>query len=433
MFPREFVENITQSLGERKCLDLLSALEKDPVVSFRINPFKGGFLDLPLNDPVQWSDFGYYLDTRPIFNNDPLFHCGAYYVQEASSMSIEVVKRILPSQHQPLKVLDLCAAPGGKSTHILSLLKEYDGSFLVSNEVINARATILAENLAKWGTTNTVVTNNDPADFKSLPNYFDLILVDAPCSGEGMFRKDKNAREEWSLENVKICAARQKRIVSDIWPSLKEGGTMIYSTCTFNNYENDENVEWMVKEFNCDPIIVQHFLPGDKCRGEGFFMAIIRKNGVSSNSGNRKRAKQTLPKVYSSWHKPIEYLKDDCITFLRKDMIKGYPLSCFEEMLYVESQLKCIQSGVAVAQLKGDILIPQADIALSIALNEEGLNQCEVSYDDAIKFLSREAVVLNNEPKGYLLLKYRGYPLGFVKNIGNRSNNLWPTAWRKRI
>lgn len=252
--PASFTEYTRALLGVEEYEKLVSALQQEPPVSIRLNRLKVHRLKVENALSVQppWSSEGIYLDERLTFTFDPLFHAGCYYVQEASSMFVEQVLR----QHvtKPVVMLDLCAAPGGKSTHARSVLPE--GSLLVANEVIRNRSQILAENLTKWGHPDVVVTNNDPADFSALPSFFDVILTDVPCSGEGMFRKDSVAVEEWSPENVEICWQRQRRIIADVWPSLKPGGILIYSTCTYNTKEDEENVRWIQQEFGAESLAV---------------------------------------------------------------------------------------------------------------------------------------------------------------------------------
>lgn len=287
MLPAEFIKNMTKALGPERAGRLFDALGREPEVSVRVNPFKMTFAALrehfgPLaGDPVEWaSGEAFYLTARPSFTLDPLFHAGGYYVQEASSMYVGVLfDRAMaalggPSGGRPsgLCVLDLCAAPGGKTTQLLSHLPS--DCLLVANEVVPSRATILAENVARWGCANAVVTNNDPSSFRK--EHFDVVVVDAPCSGEGMFRKDDTAVTEWSPDNVKLCAARQRRILADIWPALPSGGFLIYSTCTFNSMEDEGNVEWICSALGGECLEMRHFYPGEE-RGEGFFCSLIRK------------------------------------------------------------------------------------------------------------------------------------------------------------
>ena len=287
--PEKFETSISQKLGS----DLpafIESLNESPPVSIRINPHKNK-RPAPA-DPIPWCPFGQYLPQRPVFTLDPLFHAGSYYVQEASSMFLGEALRQSTDLRLPLRVLDLCAAPGGKSTHILSLIGTE--SLLVSNEVIRSRASILSENIQKWGYPNAIVTNNEASDFQQLKGFFDVIVIDAPCSGEGLFRKDPNAINEWSPDDVQRCSARQKRIVTDVWAALRENGILIYCTCTYNESENEDNLKWLKENYSLDFIRLRtetswgitevetnglfayRFFP-HKTRGEGFFLSVMRK------------------------------------------------------------------------------------------------------------------------------------------------------------
>ena len=287
--PVDFITRTGGLLGEGQFAALREALAKEPPVSIRMNRLKMDAVPAG-GHQVPWCGSGYYLASRPTFTFDPLFHAGCYYVQEASSMFLEQV--LTQYVHEPVVMLDLCAAPGGKSTLARSVLPE--GSLLVANEVMRNRVQVLAENVTKWGHPGTVVLNNDPADFVPLGELFDVILTDVPCSGEGMFRKDPVAVEEWSVENVTLCWQRQRRIVRDIWHCLKPGGLLVYSTCTYNREENEDNVAWIAEELGAEvlPVEVQsgwnisgnlagkdfpvyRFLP-HRTEGEGLFMAVLR-------------------------------------------------------------------------------------------------------------------------------------------------------------
>ena len=289
--PKGFLEMVP--LEEERKKKLIAALDDQPIYSIRLNPFKK--VEIPFENAVPWATDASYLKERPSFIEDPLFHAGAYYSQEASSMAIEQFLKNKINKGQV--VLDLCAAPGGKSTHILSLIP--NDALLVSNEVIKSRSWILKENIDKWGVSNVLVSNNDPEDFSQLEGLFDVIVVDAPCSGEGMFRKDVNAREEWSAHNVNLCAGRQQRIIADIWPALKAGGILIFSTCTFNRRENEATLAWLHEQYELEgieldlanlPGVIQteesglygyRFFPG-LVQGEGFFMAgVVKQEGKS--------------------------------------------------------------------------------------------------------------------------------------------------------
>jgi 16S rRNA C967 or C1407 C5-methylase (RsmB/RsmF family) len=310
--PDQFIQRIKCDLAEQ-AVQFINSLQTISPTSIRINPIKNFE---PANlEKVKWCDTGFYLSERPVFTLDPLLHSGAYYVQEASSMFLEQALKQSVDLSHPIKVLDLCAAPGGKSTHIISLIS--DESLLVSNEVIRPRAKVLGENLTKWGKPNVVVTNNDPSDFQRLPGFFDVLVVDAPCSGEGLFRKDPNAVNEWSEENVNLCAARQRRILADVWETVKPGGIIVYSTCTYNRLENEENIRWMINEMEAELISLDissfpeitpsddhsgyHFYP-HKTKGEGFYISVLRKkNGAEYRNGKLK--KPPLLKISQTIHK----------------------------------------------------------------------------------------------------------------------------------
>ncbi|EJX06241.1 tRNA and rRNA cytosine-C5-methylase [gut metagenome] len=479
--PASFIAYTRSLLGEEEYEKLAAALELEPPVSVRLNQTKW---PVQLAHRVPWSAQGFYLEERPTFTFDPLFHAGCYYVQEASSMFVEQVVRQYVAA--PVVILDLCAAPGGKSTHIRSVLPE--GSLLVANEVMRNRSQILAENLTKWGHPDVVVTNNDPADFASLPFAFDVILTDVPCSGEGMFRKDPVAIEEWSPENVEICWQRQRQIIADIWPVLKPGGILIYSTCTYNMKEDEENVRWICKEFGAEilPLAVKdewqltgdllsdsfsfpvsqeggqategcslpvvHFLP-HKTVGEGFFLAALRKPLAdeeivatacrsSKNKASKKKDKkgEMVPALVKKEHLSLAQ------SWLREDIATGYfyeveganlcliPKQHADEVAALKRVLKVISAGVKVGEVKGKDLLPDHALAMSAGvLRPEAFPTEDLSYEQAIAYLRKEAIILSAEaPRGFVLLTYRDVPLGFVKNIGNRANNLYPQEWRIR-
>ena len=438
MLPAGFRELLTESFDAKTASELMAHLEEEPSVSVRTNTSKitvqslrAAFGDLA-GDAVAWCDNAFYLRERPSFTFDPLFHSGAYYVQEASSMYVgKLLRGIMPPGGDGLRVLDLCAAPGGKTTDILSLLGP--GSLLVANEVMRARATVLAENVAKWGRVNTVVTNDDPDDFKPLEQWFDIIVVDAPCSGEGMFRKDEEAVAGWSEDNVKLCAARQRRILSDIWSSLADGGYMIYSTCTFNHYEDEDNAIWIADTLGAEVLEQRHFLPG-RDRGEGFYCVLLRKSGTASPhpAGQHSRPHQVSRGAKAVPAPACPYVREGYRLLMKNDVLKAYPAGLCDEMTALESVLRVIRSGVAVAAIKGHDMIPEADLALSEALSDTAFPKVELNREDALRFLAKEPLLFPESPKGFLLLMYSGLPLGFVKNLGNRSNNLHPVARRIR-
>ena len=402
--PEDFVRETRLVMGEERFNRFLGAFDEEAPTSIRVNPKYA--LAVGERERVAWCEEGYYLEGRPQFTFDPLFHAGCYYVQEASSMFITHVLRTLTIPEQsspartcslclqrtrslshlsPLNCLDLCAAPGGKSTAMRTVLPE--GSTLVSNEPIGNRAQILLENITKWGWPDCIVTNNYPRDFRKAKAKFDVILCDVPCSGEGMFRKDPATISEWSLQNVEKCWRLQREIVADAWECLNPGGLLIYSTCTFNTKENEENVRWILDTYEAEALEipiepewnitgslvsgfdapVYRFIPGIT-RGEGLFLCALRKQ-----SGEKLEARSER----------------------------------FDER-----------------KMKGlSILSPLTSHLPPLKI--------DVSYADALKYLRGEALVLPPDtPKGMVNICYKGFALGPAKNIGNRANNLYPKPWR---
>lgn len=449
--PVDFISSIRARLGGETDL-FLSALAEDPPVSIRLNPFKRHRNPMTLGCPVEqvpWSEVGYYLAERPSFTFDPLFHAGDYYVQEASSMFVEYVVRELIST--PVICLDLCAAPGGKSVGLLSALPE--GSLLVSNEIVRQRANILSETLIKFGHPNSVVTQNRVKDFAAFPGLFDLILVDAPCSGEGMFRKDEVAMQEWSPQNVAMCAARQRDILDDVWPALRPGGLLLYSTCTYNRDENEENARWAASklgaiftkvevdaDWNITPSCSgetggYHFYP-HKVKGEGFFVTVLRKPEVGVSGAGfhaKKNRKQTTVFIKD----PVEYSglirNPESFHFMESgDRIIALPKVYAETIVLFMNNLNSISAGIELGVRKGRDFIPSHALAMSIALNREAFFNHEVTYEQAITYLRKVSINLPGAPRGMVLLTWQNEPLGFVKNVGNRANNLYPNEWRIR-
>ena len=261
MFPEGFIELLQASTGRADVV--AAALEQAPSVSIRLNPAKLQECPFPEAERVPWSPYGYLLKERPVFTLDPLFHAGCYYVQDTSAMFVGHVFRQVTEDLQPgCRVLDLCAAPGGKTTDLAASLRERFGDrySLLANEVMRNRYAVLRSNVETWGDPRVGTVSRDPSAFGEDP-VFDAIVADVPCSGEGMFRKDQQAIDEWSPKTVEFCAARSRRILSDIWPTLKPGGILIYSTCTFNHFENDDTVEWIAKELGADVIPLPPFPP----------------------------------------------------------------------------------------------------------------------------------------------------------------------------
>lgn len=446
--PIDFIFQIEDLFGGNE-KEFLTALKGNSPTSIRVNPKKMGHI--PSNgERVPWAENGFYLPTRPSFTFDPLFHAGCYYPQEASSMFVEqVFKQYVDGD---VYVLDLCAAPGGKSTHIASLIS--DRSVLVSNEVIRTRANILSENITKLGNQNVVVTNNDPADWGNITSFFDVMLVDAPCSGEGMFRKDADAVDEWSLSNVRLCKNRQQQILTNVWDTLKPGGILIYSTCTYNASENEDNVQWIVETLNAEPLQLEldeewgitgalkgnlpvyRFLP-HKTKGEGFFMAVFRKTETDDDYPTfQSRSKYSQQRTFLNDVPFRQYVKnaDDYEFFIHQTTgCVAIPSWLKDVYLLLSDNMKVVSCGTVIGELKGKGMIPDHSLAMSPILNDEVVEKYEVDWKTAISYLQKEALILPADaPKGYLLITFSGVPLGFVKNIGNRANNLYPQEWRIR-
>ena len=415
--PQEFISYTKEIFGEERWQRYLRSFSEEPPVSIRFNPYKNietkedsqfSILNTQCT-PVPWCRNAIYLPSRPNFTLDPLLHAGAYYVQEASSMFLDHVVRQLSSpdfsisNFQFSTILDLCAAPGGKSTLLRAALPEE--AWLYSNEPDRKRANILMENMQKQGHPKVIVTNNYPRDYRKSGIIFDMILADVPCSGEGMFRKDSKAIGEWSLQNVMKCQTLQRSIVEDIWQCLAEGGIMVYSTCTFNTRENEENVRWIMENLGAEAVQIEvsaewnitdsllngfhapvyRFIPGIT-KGEGLFMAVLRKKG-----GEKKGVKGG-----------------------RK-----------------EGVLHILSDGNPQPVAKGKKLIPAHAESLLVSTPRDKYPRQELSRDEALKYLRHEALVLPPAcPLGFLIVTYQGLPLGFVNNIGNRANNLYPKEWK---
>lgn len=440
----EFIARTKQLFGEERFETFVSALSSAPVVSVRYNREKIAVPDCAENVP--WAGDAAYLAERPLFTGDPLFHSGCYYVQEASSMFLE--QAIRQYVDAPVRALDLCAAPGGKTTHLLSLLPK--GSLLVSNEPMPLRAQVLAENVIKWGNPSAVVTRNMPADFAPLRNFFDLIVVDAPCSGEGMFRKDDFAVQQWSVGNIKQCADRQREILQDIWEALRPGGLLVYSTCTFNREEDEDCVAWIAVELGAEvlPIKVQpqwgitgnlteredpvyRFIPG-YTNGEGFFMSLLRKDGDGAVQQPRVAK---LPVCLAKSRALVEGWVKEASVFdflLQDNSIVAVPKEHSAAIIALQSRLRVLHAALPVAQIKNNKVLPFHALSMSTALNPEAFNRVELSREQALAYLHRDSLLLPDAPIGLLLLIYAGTPIGFAKNVGNRANNMYPTEWRIR-
>lgn len=453
--PRQFKEQMQVQLGTAYT-EFEAALQKPAPVSLRLHPHK---LDLQLHTlpfqaaKIPWSKYGIYLEKRPFFTTDPIFRAGGYYVQEASSMLLEQVIAQCISTEEAV-VLDLCAAPGGKSTHLLSLFDQ--NSLVVSNEVIGSRAKILKENIQKWGVAHTIVTNNDAAHFEALPNFFDVIVVDAPCSGEGMFRKLPHSIEEWSPQNVNLCAKRQRRILADIWSSLKPNGILIYSTCTYNAEENEKNVQWAIETLgaNCLPLNLSDSIREIKYKsaynyrcyphrveGEGFSISVLQKSDVGKAYKFKKRKTTPLKLVNKK-------IKETATAFINNQ--DGYQWYNYQNILHVFPQnyhkhlellvenLRVLYFGASCLENAKKGLKPTTYFAFCALLNQAHFQKVVVDWQQAMQLMKGEEITnLNHLEDGWILLCYQHdmveLPIGFIKKIKNRINNYFPKEWKTKI
>lgn len=404
---------------------------------------------LPVESQVPWSAVGFYLTERPVYTLDPLLHAGAYYVQEASSMFLEQAVLQHVEQKKGILALDLCAAPGGKSTHLLSLLPP--DAVLVSNEVIKSRVGVLEENLIKWGNANKIITNSDPREFGKNTSQFDLIVIDAPCSGSGMFRRDAHAISEWSPDLVNLCQQRQQRILTDAWNALQPDGILIYSTCSYSMAENEDMIDWIMDQWSTVslPIALQaewgivetrsarHNGYGYRCypnrlKGEGFFLTALKKiEGAALPSGKPKAPK---------WEKPAKQILQAMPNWVN---LNGAELVQLNEQLVAlpENVMTAIQqlgsvyiksAGITLGKWMGKNLVPDHALAVSNMVANV-VPKLELSYQQALHYLRKDDVAPASEATGWQLLTYKGVSLGWAKLLGNRANNYYPKEWRIRM
>ena len=440
----DFIAQMRAILPDEADALLAAITSTEPSVAIRVNPLKAPADAAPALRRVSWCDAGRYLAEREPFTFDVDFQSGRYYVQDASSMFIHHVLRHLVKE--PVRYLDLCAAPGGKTTTAISALPQ--GSMVVANEIVNARARVLCENLQKWGAPRCVVTCNAPHHFGRLSHFFDVVAADVPCSGEGMMRKDEQARRQWSPALVKQCADLQRSIIADVWDALRPGGLLIYSTCTYNTLENEQMLAWMVHEYGAEPVAVPvpeqwhihpaiegnlpcyRFMP-HRTEGEGLFMAVLRKPEAPRKEVRLKKAKATKAKPLPV-PKDVRFRLKDADHFdfsVVNDEVVALPAD-MAPIMPAFADLNVMHMGVNVGAMKGKNCVPSHALALSSALNPAAFPTCEVDYLAAMAFLRGEALSLPQAPRGYVLLTYHSQPIGFVNNLGNRANNLYPKAWR---
>ena len=429
---------------DRTAFEAVHASGSGPV-SIRINPrkFSVDGCRFSIETEVPWSSSGYYLTERPSFTFDPIFHAGCYYVQEPSSMFVEQALRQLVDLSQPLKVLDLCAAPGGKSTHIQSLISP--DSLLVSNEVIRSRAAVLKQNIIKWGSANVVVTNNDPAHFARLDNFFDLMVVDAPCSGSGLFRKDPAAVEEWSIDAVQLCASRQKRILADALPALRQGGLLLYATCSYSQEEDESISDWLAAQgyenlsLKIEEAwgIVQTKAPASgakgyrffphKSKGEGFYLGCFRKTG-GDETGRWKAAKPekaTAREVSAV----AQWIEKDGLAILRHPWLYAIREPLKEPYSIIKNYLNVQYAGIALGTVMKEKLVPEHALALTDILHP-GIRPVDLDYENAIRYLQRQDMQLPPTAPGWQPVSFHMHNLGWINALHNRINNYYPKELR---
>lgn len=479
MLPERFVQRVLQDLGASEGRALCEALDTPSPVAVRLHPDKTGLstgmgapvvAETPTPDALRaavatlpalifdrsvlWSPQGYYLSERPSFTFDTDFHAGAYYVQEPSSQFVGHLLRNVKTAGA--RILDLCAAPGGKTTLYASLVGA-DG-LVVANEIDRRRAAVLADNVRKWGIGNTVVTVGEPRQLGDCEAFFDVVAVDAPCSGEGMFRKDIDSRTEWSENNVYQCARRQDGILREAWRALRAGGTLIYSTCTFNREEDegalermlawagDEVVssvevpveeEWGIVCGTVGPFRTYRFYPHRAC-GEGFFAAVAckadRTDGISQCRSSKAKARRSMVAAIdrattieaARWVTEPERMEFVMIA----DTIYGWYGSQTEAVRMLSERLPVIYSGVAMGQIFKGKLKPDPALAFFTGLNRGALPVAELDAEQALRYLRRQDVAAEAFAEGMNLVCARGRALGFAKRIGARVNNLYPASLR---
>lgn len=446
--PPRFTERIRQQLGVEEAERLCEALDGAQPTSVRLHPLRGAECVWPKMEPIPWSEEGRYLAERPSFTLDPAFHGGAYYVQEASS---QFVGRLLPTACRGMRILDLCAAPGGKTTLYAS--KVGAEGLVVANEIDRKRVQILADNVRKWGLGNVAVTCGDAAMAARMECWYDVVAVDAPCSGEGMFRKDEEARREWSEQNVRLCAERQDAILEQAWRALRAGGTLIYSTCTFNREEDEGTLERFLAQYSdevetADEVCVDpawgivvgrvgafqtfRFMP-HRAVGEGFFAAVARKSEEAENGRLAKAKRSVIGAVdkpsgeeLRRWLREPERMQlgmagETCYAWYKEQA---------EAVKRLSEQVNVIYSGVAMGQLFKGKLKPDQALAHFVGLNRDAVAVATLSREEALGYLRRQEVAVDRFTEGLNLVVYDDLPMGFAKRIGNRVNNLYPSVLR---
>lgn len=403
-------------------------------------------------EKIPWNPLGYYLPERPAFTMDPALHGGLYYVQEGGSQFLWHALATLANRDAPVKVLDLCAAPGGKTTLLASF---FNKGLVVANEVIKSRTAVLTENVIKWGTGNIVVTSNDPKHFQRLQGYFDVILVDAPCSGSGLFRKDNQAIEHWSLESVAMCSKRQQRILQDVMPALKEGGLLLYATCSYSPEEDESVMDWLMSDFPLEnlPLTLDRdwgitkvhgsvrdaagkspegykFYP-DKVRSEGFFLSAFRKSAPELPVYNSKNELEAISNAEAAVVDPWLIPGHDLLLFKQNAEILAIENKWAQDLDILQKNLFLKMAGVRVGEIKKKGLVPAHDLAVSALLSRE-IQRCALDRAQSLQYLKRQDLNLEEvtSQRGWVLATYKGLGLGWMKLLPNRVNNYYPTGWR---
>lgn len=458
MLPDTFLKSLESCEG----FDLngfIEAHNQEPVVSVRMNQLKvehylngkpelasaseGIFNSSNIKGKVNWSSAGMYLKKRPSFTLDPLFHAGLYYVQEASSMFIEHVISNVLSNRENLAALDLCASPGGKTT-LLSSLPNF--RVVLANEIIQSRLGPLFENIVKWGAPHVFISNNDPVDFVNLGEFFDMVLVDAPCSGSGLFRKDMQAKEIWNKELVEFCSVRQKRILGDAVKALADGGYLLYSTCSYSSEENEMNLDYLIGQHGLKSVLIEipkdwgivqtkspihgaygyRFYP-NKIEGEGFFCALLKKDystGVTMPVGK----KTIQPSINCNVEKWIEQ-PDELFFFQQHEELFAVRTSNEQDLRLFQDALRLKKSGIRIGSLVRGELNPDHELAMGLLMSKNTRIH-DMGLEQAMKFLKKENIDIPFKERGWVLMSYQGIPLGWMKTMEGRSNNYYPKNWR---
>ena len=436
---QEFIGQIQGLLPDEWEALVEAITSSEPSVAVRVNEARGANVPADARR-VPWCGQGFYLNGRPAFTFDTDWHAGHYYVQDASSMFIaHVIKHLV---QEPVRYLDLCAAPGGKTTAAIQALPPR--SLVVANEIVPPRARVLVDNVIRWGNPRCVVTSNAPAHLGKFSGFFDVVAADVPCSGEGMMRKDDEAVAQWSPSLVEQCAQRQREILADVWPALRPGGLLIYSTCTYNRQENEEIAEFIVSElgatslevpvetdWNIHPAIGSdahcfRFMP-HRVDGEGLFMAVFRKDGNAPRQDIRIKEKNSkkVDETCKRWlAEPQNYMMDQ-----QGDLLIAVPQDISREVAALRASLNVLHTGVELANVMGRKTVPHHALAMSTASAKEAFPVCDVDYPTALRYLRGESITVDG-PRGYVLVAHQGAVLGIANNLGNRANNLYPKSQR---